>query len=327
MKGNEAYETQFGNRVDSLIEKAEVTIPCIGGFRDYINDLSPSSVYNYVLYATEFMKYVNKNVSELSLDDYTAYKNSIKKRTPSYQIAVYSGLKKFSTYLYITHRCKEDFMTMVPRPKMRESTATVEKRERGYLNDEELQIFLNNVRSEITNAKTEQARLEAKRNYVIVLVLLSTGMRCSGLYKLNKDSIDFEAKKIITVDKREKVQIYNISDELAEVLKEYIVKIRPWLLHKTGEEALFVSRKNVRLTQFGIWKIIKKFSDGIEGKELSPHKLRATYGTMLYEKTKDIEFVQSCMGHTSAKTTSLYIRGKKDENREKAAGIMTKVIF
>ena len=68
-------------------------------------------------------------------------------------------------------------------------------------------------------------------------------------------------------------------------------------------------------------------SVNIDGKNITPHKLRATYGTQLYEKTGDLYMVQECMGHSSPKTTELYIRGKKSEFAKTASEIMSKVIF
>ena len=74
-----------------------------------------------------------------------------------------------------------------------------------------------------------------------------------------------------------------------------------------------------------MYLLIKKYSAGIDGKNITPHKLRATYGTQLYNKTGDIYFVQDCMGHHSPKTTENYVREKK-QNTKKASDIMSKLM-
>ena len=79
-------------------------------------------------------------------------------------------------------------------------------------------------------------------------------------------------------------------------------------------------------TKIGQDTIIYPFTY-IEGKNITPHKLRATYGTQLYNKTGDLYMVQECMGHSSPTTTELYIRGKKNKNAQAAAEIMTKILF
>ena len=71
-------------------------------------------------------------------------------------------------------------------------------------------------------------------------------------------------------------------------------------------------------------KVIKY--QNVTGKNITPHKLRATYGTMLYNKTHDIEFVREQMNHSSVVTTQRYIRGNGTSNRQKAADIIGAVI-
>ena len=79
------------------------------------------------------------------------------------------------------------------------------------------------------------------------------------------------------------------------------------------------------MTENSISDVTKKYAFTIKGKNISPHKLRATYGTMLYNKTKDLYFVQKCMKHSSPKTTEIYIRGEGKENAE-ASEIMSKLL-
>ena len=72
-------------------------------------------------------------------------------------------------------------------------------------------------------------------------------------------------------------------------------------------------------------KVVQKYASEIDGKHITPHKLRATYGTQLYNKTGDIYFVQQCMGHSNPKTTELYVREKK-QNTKRASDIMDKLL-
>ena len=81
------------------------------------------------------------------------------------------------------------------------------------------------------------------------------------------------------------------------------------------------------MDQSTIYRIVNKYAKDIEGKHITPHKLRATYGTHLYDKTKDVYLVQSCMGHSNPKTTEMYIRGQNNNNRKTAADIMSKITF
>ena len=99
------------------------------------------------------------------------------------------------------------------------------------------------------------------------------------------------------------------------------------MLDNKKEDALFISNRKTRMDQSSISDVVKKYSSVIDGKHITPHKLRATYGTQLYAKTGDLYLVQECMGHSNPKTTELYIRGQKNEATQKASDIMTKLIF
>lgn len=79
------------------------------------------------------------------------------------------------------------------------------------------------------------------------------------------------------------------------------------------------------MDQTSISRAVNKYSITIKGKHITPHKLRATYGTQLYNITKDIYFVQQCMGHSNPKTTELYVR-EDNKDRKKASDIMSGLI-
>jgi integrase len=78
------------------------------------------------------------------------------------------------------------------------------------------------------------------------------------------------------------------------------------------------------MDQATIYRIVNKYAANIKDKHITPHKLRATYGTHLYNETKDVYFVQNCMGHSSPKTTETYIRGIKNTTKA-ASDIMKKI--
>ena len=159
----------------------------------------------------------------------------------------------------------------------------------------------------------------------MINIFLNTGMRCSALYKLDVDNINFETKTLVVLDKGSKLQVYDLSDDTLEMIVKWLDK-RSIILGDQIEEALFISNQRRRMTQTSIGRIVHKYAQEIPGKNITPHKLRATYGTQLYEHTHDIYFVQECMGHNNPKTTELYIRGQKDGTRKKALEIMTKVV-
>ena len=328
MNGNDMYNQKYKDKIDNLIRSnREFTI--LESFANYLGtDISYSSKYNYLLHITDFLKTVKKiNVSRITFDDYISYMNKIKDKTSSYQIVVYSSLKKFSKYLYVSERSRRDYMLDIPRPKPTESIETREKREKGYLEKREIKHYIKNVKSGMGSDKAKSFQKTWRdRDILIIYLFLNTGMRCSALYKLDIENIDMENSRIVVIEKRNKIQEYILSEELKEYINIWM-EIREKFLKGKQESALFISNKLQRMSQRGISYVVEKYASDIKDKHITPHKLRATYGTQLYNATKDIYFVQSCMGHSAPSTTELYIRGQKNISRQTASEIMSNVTF
>ena len=72
---------------------------------------------------------------------------------------------------------------------------------------------------------------------------------------------------------------------------------------------------------FAVEKFIKKYSRTVTTlKNITPHKLRSTYGTQLYKETGDIYLVADVLGHKDVNTTRKHYAAIEDERRRKAAG-------
>ena len=267
-----------------------------------------------------------KSVENLDLDDYTEFLTRLNNMTSSYQISVYSGLKKFAKYLVASRKATYNPMEDIARPKHKEKEETIAKREKGYLEKKEINKYISTVKSGVGTSKAV-ARQETwrERDLLIILIFLTTGMRCSALYKLDLSSIDLQNKILTANDKGDSVRTYALSDELIEAIREWLCK-REQILNGIEENALFISNQRVRMNQMSIYRVVNKYADGIKGKHITPHKLRATYGTQLLKETRDIYFVQQCMGHVSPTTTELYIRGQNKDNETRACDIMSKII-
>ena len=54
-------------------------------------------------------------------------------------------------------------------------------------------------------------------------------------------------------------------------------------------------------------------------KHITPHKLRSTYGTTLYQETGDIYLVADVLGHKDVNTTRRHYAAQAEENRRIAA--------
>lgn len=324
MTGTQSYEQRYHNMTQELISN-NPDKTYLSGFRYFLSNLSSASIYRYLNHVVGFVSKINKSIDNLTLDDYAWYLGQIRGLSSSYQIQVYTALKWFSNYLAASEVNQRNPMQYINRPKFKETQATKEKREIGYLEKKEIKTYLKAVENGSGNQRAKALQENWKeRDLCIIMLLLTTGMRRSALYKLDVSNIDLEKGKLVTVDKGDKVQEYILSFEMLYCLRAWLDK-REAILNGKNENALFISKLRSRLSDQGISCVVSKYAENIKGKHITPHKLRATYGTQLYNQTKDLYFVQQCMNHANPKTTEIYIRGQQDENRRKAAEILSRL--
>ena len=323
MSGRKEYKDKLTIKINNFIEKSNK--PCLKGFRYFIRNMALTSAYEYITQVGNFLDYVEKNPEELTVDDYTFYLFGLeeKGRTASYQITAYSALKKFSTYLLAKEINTTDPMRFVDRPKFTETIATQEKREKGFLTKREIKELKNNILSGVGSGKARARQKNVtERDLAIIMIFLNTGMRCSALCNLDVSNIKNETKSLIFTDKGDKIRECPLSSETWKCLKDYI-SVRETF--DPTSDALFVKTTGDRIGYGGVNKLVKKYTSTIKGKHITPHKLRATYGTQLYNATKDIYFVQQCMDHNNPKTTELYVRGQ-NKNAKKASEILEGIL-
>lgn len=327
MDGNKEYENKYQIKINNLLNSNKK----LYGFYSFIGDKSISTIYNYLLNINSFLLYIkDKSLCELNVDDFSGYMMKIQKNkngektTSSYRISVYSALKKYGKYLVASNQLDKNPMDFIDRPKPIENQKTIEKREIGYLSKKEIPKYVSSVACGVGTSRSKHRQKNWKeRDMAIVMMFLNTGIRCSALMKIDIDSIDFEHRTLIVTDKESHVNHYDLSDELLKIIKEWIIK-RDEICKGEKIDALFISNRKTRMDQASIYRVVNKYASNIKEKHITPHKLRATYGTQLYNATKDIYFVQECMKHSNPKTTELYIRGHKNQTK-KASDIMQSI--
>lgn len=310
MTGAEEYKNKFEKLILNKLE--EVGDENLYMFYYYLsNSKNPSTCYNYINYVVGFIRKLNiTDFKTITFNSYIKYLALIKDESPSYRIAVYHALEKFSTYLYI-NKITDNYMEHIERPSGKEKKETKEKREEGFFTKEELKAAFNAVLNSSLNEVWKQ------RDYTLLLLLLSSGIRSSALEKLDVNDIDFYNNEIIVTEKRSEVRKIMLPQDTIDEIKKWMSFREDMNLSTT---ALFVSNQRKRMNQKSIYRVVNKYT----GKH--PHTFRATFGTTIYDNTGDLFFTQKCMGHSSPKTTELYIRGESNKIAEKASSIMSNCI-
>ncbi|MBQ3019951.1 MAG: tyrosine-type recombinase/integrase [Clostridia bacterium] len=158
------------------------------------------------------------------------------------------------------------------------------------------------------------------RDTAILTLFLGTGIRISELVGLDNNSFDFEENSFLVTRKGGNQAILFFSDEVKYALQEYIAEKRNDPKVPETEEAFFLSMQYKRINVRTVEILVKKYSKLVSPlKKITPHKLRSTYGTRLYNSTGDIYIVADVLGHRDVNTTKKHYAAITQENRRRVA--------
>lgn len=145
-----------------------------------------------------------------------------------------------------------------------------------------------------------------ERDYCIMIFFLNCGMRISELCGINLS--DINSDNMLTIrGKGNKERILYLNDSCISAMNDYL-KVRPTDGVK-DKNALFISRKKCRITPKGVQYILDRYLKkiGLNGQGYSPHKLRHTAATLMYQKGGvDVRTLQAILGHSNLGTTQIY---------------------
>lgn len=161
------------------------------------------------------------------------------------------------------------------------------------------------------------------RDTAILTLFLGTGIRISELVGLDNDSFDFSNNSFIVTRKGGNKAILYFSDEVGYALKEYLAQKSNDPKIPQGENAFFLSLQYKRINVRSVEVLVKKYSKMVTPlKKITPHKLRSTYGTRLYNETGDIYIVADVLGHKDVNTTKKHYAAINENNRKRVADIV-----
>lgn len=238
----------------------------------------------------------------------------IKETSDTFQCTNWSILKSFFDYLMHNGLIERNYMDAIQRPKNKDLDRINEHR--VLLTDKDFRKILRAIDED------QDGEWIRKRNKAIILLFMNTGMRKTALLTLNLNNIDLAGRKINIIDKGNKRHEYIINDQLAAALTEWLA-VRDDIQNQ--DDHLFISLNGTGMAGTTLTLVVKKYTRRALGREISPHKLRAGYCSILYNKTGDIEFVRRAVGHSNVATTQRYIVTKGAE-KEKAAEIMGSIL-
>ena len=146
----------------------------------------------------------------------------------------------------------------------------------------------------------------ALRDYCILMLFLSCGIRISELVSLNVTDIYEDHLRVLGKGNKERV-IY-FAEGCREAIDDYLAARDPEKIVPEDKNALFISRDNRRISVRGVQKMVdKKLKQaGLDSSRYSPHKLRHTAATLMLKNGVDTRALQEVLGHSNLNTTQIY---------------------
>ncbi|WP_261133783.1 tyrosine-type recombinase/integrase [Bacillus sp. Marseille-Q3570] len=151
-------------------------------------------------------------------------------------------------------------------------------------------------------------RKQSKRDYLLFVLGINTGLRISELLKIKvRDIWDGDQAKefyVLTNSPNIQTNAFFLNSKVKKALKDYLSES-----NISGEDFLFRSKKNNQpITRQQAYRIINKAAKevGVPGK-IGTHTLRKTFAYHAYKKGIAISILQKILNHSTSSETLKYI--------------------
>ena len=315
---------QFFKGVDNIYG-SRTKIAYAYDLRIFFDFLHQNHPYGKTMDILEYPLDILDKVKREDIEDYMEYLSLYSKETDDFESDItneergksrkLASLRSFYNYFFRNEMIQTNPASLVPMPKLH-------KKEIIRLEPNEVAQLLDQVEAG-TKLTEKQSAYHAKtkiRDLALLTLLLGTGIRVSECVGLNIYDVDFDNMGIRIRRKGGYEDIVYFGEEVEKALSDYLDQ-REHILPVSGhEDALFLSMQNKRLTVRSVENLVKKYSSLVTNlKKITPHKLRSTYGTNLYQETGDIYLVADVLGHKDVNTTRKHYAAMQDYNKRKAA--------
>lgn len=323
-------------RNESEIRDMEKTADLIRSYPDYLHSFlrsiefttTPKTRLEYAKDLCKFLDYTKdalgscsidalKTVTKEYIEEYLHYLKMYEKDGKILTNSTASVKRKLAAvrslwnYLFESDLLPTNVLQKVKLPKLKDHEII-------RMDQVETASFIQITESggKMTKKQRSYHQKQAVRDLAISYLLLSTGIRVSECVGLDTTDVDFRNHCIHITRKGGKSDVVWYSDEAAEYLEDYYEQRKKI---DTDTKAMFLSSRKTRLSVRAIEEIVKKYArQAVPLKKITPHKLRATYATALYEETGDIYLVGENLGHSDISTTKKHYANLSEKRKEQA---------
>ena len=289
----EAYDSFKGKTVRSL------TV-------DLLNTISPQDIDAFLEYITYYEKeYVTEDSDRLK-----TYQNDEKGKARKL-----AAIRSMYKYFLKREKVTVNPAYLIDTPKIHDKAIV-------RLDVNETADLLDEVEfgGNLTQHEKNYHDINKERDLAIVTTLVGTGMRVSECVGININDVDLANDCVKVTRKGGNETILYFSDEVHDALASYMLLRKDKEPLPGHEDALFLSLQGKRIGVRAVQNMVKKYaSRSVKLKNISPHKLRSTYGTNLYQETGDIYLVADTLGHADVNTTKKHYTDIEINRKRNAA--------
>lgn len=266
-------------------------------FCKYRKELNRNTLKAYRIDLEQYLSFIKKDfVLKARIEEYiTELHKKYKQKTVKRKIA---SIKAFYRYLEEEERLEGSNPFTKIRVKFKETESLPRIIPRN-----DIERLLNYM-YDVMKQSGQEATIY--RDLSVIEMFFATGARVYEISNLKIQDIDLDNGIIKLFGKGSKERYVQIgSPEVLEVVKEYY-RLNQQEIDKSG--FFFVNRQGKRFSEQSIRRMIRKYScqAGISI-HITPHMFRHSVATYLLEEGVDIMYIQKILGHSSIKTTQIYL--------------------
>ena len=323
MSGRYETETRFENRAKQKLNElpdvvTEYYYSLVGAGSTF------ATISNYINYIGAFLSFtfgdnckanfytqvrpvhINKYISSLRTK---TVGGQTKPTSDSIRAVQWSALNSFFQFLV------PDYISYNPvagtkRPKNKDNPNVT------FLTSEEIAKIYDNI-----NNSAPQNMLN--RDLCLLKLGFNTGLRISAIVNIDLNDINLKDGYITVTEKGDRDYKVLIGENLKQQIELWI-KDREKYFGSCDTNALFVSQCKNRISTDAVRKLLTKYSEGATDKNVTPHVMRHSCATTLYEKTGDIYLCAKQLHHRQVTTTQRYAEISEKKQKE-ATNILDKL--
>ena len=226
-----------------------------------------------------------------------------------------SAIRAFFRYYYKHGMIDNNVAALVDTPKLHEKAII-------RLDVNEVADLLDTVEqgSGLSEKQKEYHERTSVRDTAILTLFLGTGIRITELVGIDLNDVDFERNQFVVTRKGGNQDRLAFGPEVRQALLHYLNERTHVTPCEGHENAFFLSLQRKRITTRAVENLVGKYAKlSAPLKKISPHKLRSTYGTMLYQESGDIYLVADVLGHKDVNTTRKHYAANEEDRKRTAA--------